>query len=87
VRVKYIVVAGLVDGRTQNGASKPGKQRLRTENLRHQAVLSQPDTPSRDHLTADAQGHIIHDRYSHVPAVALAAQEMQEWAIEQQEHG
>ena len=42
------------------------------------------DTASRDHLTADAQDHLIHDRYSHVPAVALAAQEMQEWAIEQQ---
>jgi hypothetical protein len=44
------------------------------------------DTPGRDHLTADAQDHLIHDRYSHVPAVALAAQEMQEWAIEQQMH-
>ena len=42
------------------------------------------DTASRDHLTADAQDHLIHYRYSHVPAVALAAQEMQEWAIEQQ---
>ena len=29
------------------------------------------DTASRDHLTADAQDHLIHDRYSHVPAVAL----------------
>jgi hypothetical protein len=49
------------------------------------------DPPSRDHLTADAQDYLIHDRYSHVPAVALVAQEMQEmqeWAIEQQErHG
>ena len=46
------------------------------------------DTASRDHLTADAQDHLIHDRYSHVPAVALVAQEMQEWAIEQQQrHG
>jgi hypothetical protein len=43
------------------------------------------DTPSRDHLTVDAQDHLIHDHYSHVPAVALAAQEMQEWAIEQHE--
>ena len=46
------------------------------------------DTASRDHLTAGAQDHLIHDRYSHVPAVALVAQEMQEWAIEQQQrHG
>ncbi len=44
------------------------------------------NTPIRDHLTTDAQDHLIRDRYSHVPAIALGAQEMKEWAIERQEH-
>jgi hypothetical protein len=46
--------------------------------------LDQP-TSRNLKLTDDAQDYLIHDRYSHVPAVALSAQEMQEWAIEQQE--
>jgi hypothetical protein len=39
------------------------------------------NTPIRDHLTTDAQDLLIHDRYSHVPAIALAAQELQEWLL------
>ena len=40
------------------------------------------DTPEHDHIDADAQDDLIHDRFHHVHSVSLAAEEMQEWAIE-----
>ncbi len=41
------------------------------------------DTTDQDHIDADAQDYLIHDRYSHVPSVMEANQEMQEWAVQQ----
>ena len=43
------------------------------------------DTQEKDHLNIEAQEHIIHDRFSQNLDVIFASQELQEWALFQQQ--